>query len=373
MKHIILVIACCGLGWGTASAQLPKALRAALPAVSAPAARLGAEKCIAFELGNYRVQLPPAVMSAHGIDLWTTHLSSQLDPALYARSSVKNNAHILKSVRRFVRDYERFHIKAADIAGRIESCVLRGEIPYQHYLPQQLQTLYIGEVHEIAGLSDEVADLIRALPSLYPKRSIYLATEFLPAEEQLPAPFSRPITRREELDRLLDGDGRMSSRVLYAAVETGIPVIGLEREQSLLRRIAREIPQTPTWENYEDFAVSFEGMRVRNKMWAQSLRALRNADPDALIVVYAGFGHVGYNKDFNLPSMLGGKSFVVLFTTPEFLSLNNTLFRYFREEAHVRKAFHSSLDAKLVERWTKASPDKKIMGTDLTVILHPQK
>ena len=83
-----------------------------------------------------------------------------------------------------------------------------------------------------------------------------------------------------------------------------------------MQEIVRETSSYPTPEMYEEFATSFEGMRFRNRAWSKYLRALRAAEPDALIVVYAGFGHVGYSEDFYLSSLLGGRSFVVLFTTP---------------------------------------------------------
>lgn len=357
----------------SAFAQSAKALRPLLPALSKSGVQAAGGKCLSFELGNMYMYLPPAVMSAHGADLWNTHISAQLDPALYGAVSKKNNAYIFKSLQRFTQNYEKFHAHSASIVGRIQSCVYTGDIPYAAYLPKDLKTLYLGEVHGIVPLAEEVTRLIQALPKLYPGRKIYLATEFLPAYEQLPLGADRTVTRPEEIAQLLPDTRRVSVRVLYAAVKAGIPVIGLERENELQNFIVRTTRQKPTDQMYEDFSCSFEGVRLRNKMWAQYLRALRQQEPDALIVVYAGFGHVGYNQDFNLPSMLGGDSFVVLFTVPEYLTLNNPLFIYFREEAAVRAQFHSSPRARLVESWVKPSPYKKILGSDMTVILQSEE
>lgn len=332
--------------------------------------RGGANKAGYFELGNMRLKLPPAVMKAHGADLMLSHLSLQLDPNVYPSYGPKNDARILRSIQRFIDDYGTFHIKAPEIAANIASRVIKGRVPYHAYLPQNAQNLYLGEVHNVPGLAAEIENLVRALPEAYPGRKIYLATEFLPAFENIPFSVENAVTDPREIAQLLEGTPRASTRVLNAALEAGIPVIGLEPETAILQEIVRETSSYPTPEMYEEFATSFEGMRFRNRAWSKYLRALRAAEPDALIVVYAGFGHVGYSEDFNLSSLLGGRSFVVLFTTPEFLPLNNPLFRYLRETPDIRGQFRSSPDAKLVEKWKKDTGLKKIMGTDMTVILH---
>ena len=63
----------------------------------------------------------------------------------------------------------------------------------------------------------------------------------------------------------------------------------------------------------------------------------------------------------------------MLFTTPDFLKYNNPLFRYLREDDTICKQFRSSKNAKLVESWKKATPLKKILGADMTVIMPAQK
>lgn len=334
--------------------------------------RGGANKAGYFELGNMRLKLPPAVMKAHGADLMLSHLSLQLDPNLYPAYGPKNDARILRSIQRFIDDYGTFHVKAPEIAANIASRVIKGRVPYRAYLPENAKNLYLGEVHNVPGLAEEVENLVRALPAAYPGRKIYLATEFLPAFENIPFSIENVVTDPREIAQLLEGTPRPSTRVLNAALEAGIPVIGLEPEVAILQELVRETSSYPTPEMYEEFATSVEGVRFRNQAWSKYLRALRAADPDALIVVYGGYGHFAYSRDSNLPSLLGGDSFVVLFTAPEFLPLNNPLFRYLRETPAVREQFRSSPGAKLVENWKKDTRLKKIMGTDMTVILHPR-
>ena len=60
----------------------------------------------------------------------------------------------------------------------------------------------------------------------------------------------------------------------------------------------------------------------------------------------------------------------MLFTTPTFLRYNNPLFRYLRETDEICKQFRASKNAKLVERWKKDTPLKKVLGADMTVIFH---
>ena len=326
----------------------------------------------AFDLGNVRLQIPRAVMAAHGQDLMISHIGLQLDPVVYTNLSNKNNAHILHSLQRFIKDYNFFQTHKDQIATCFESRVFEKNIPYASYLPKEVNTLYIGEVHQVPGLAGEVAKLIRSLPKIYPNRRIYLATEFLPAAERVPFAEGSLVLDKQTINQILMNEYFPTTEVLYAAVATGIAVLGLEPEQAIWQKLHQKTHQQPTEKMYEDFAVSFEGMRWRNHRWAQYLRALRAADPEALIVVYAGFGHVGYHRDFNLPSIILDKSFVILFTTPIYLPLNNPFFRYMREEGVIGAAFRNTKQAKLVKSWRGSTPYNKIIGADMAVILHSQ-
>ena len=68
--------------------------------------------------------------------------------------------------------------------------------------------------------------------------------------------------------------------------------------------------------------------------------------------------------------MVGGKSFVVQIAVPAALSGNNPLFRFLREEPAVRDAFRASPDAKLVEWWGEPTRYNRLLGNDLTIIVH---
>lgn len=327
-------------------------------------------KKASFSVGKIRVKLPPPVMNKHGKDLFLSHLSFQLDAQLFPRACVKNNARMTLSLKRFAQNYEKFSRQAPAVASLIKSRVVKGALPYGEFLPKELNTLYIGEVHDIPGLANEVRSLVRMLPQLYPNRPIYLATEFLPADEETPFSLGSVITNPRDIARRLKGVKRHTTPVLYEALKAGIGVVGLEEEYALFKKVWQETHTSPSEQMYMDYATSFVGMRFRNQAWARRLRALRAAQPDALIVVYAGFGHLGYHYDSNLPRLLGKEAFVMLFTTPDYLSYNNPFFRYFRESDDILAQFRSSQKAKLVESWKKDTPLKKIMGADMAVILH---
>ena len=343
------------------------------PILSSAVKKAPASRSAGLNLGNKHIKLPPSVQRVHEFDVNVAYMDMQLNPSIFLPAvSARNNARIFKSLRKFLNDYAQFHENASKIADQLQARVTKGKIPYAAYLPKDLQMLYLGEVHDIPGVAEEVASLLSQLPKLYPNRRIYLATEFLPAYENRPFSLKNAITDPKEIAYLLDGTSRRTSRVLYAAAKHGIPVVGLEEEMGIINEIIRLSNRYPTEEMFEDFVVSFEGIRFRNRAWAKTLRALRAADPEALIVVYAGYGHLGYHRDSNLPALLGGKSFLALFTSTEFLPLNNPLFRYMNESEEILKAFNASPKAKLIESWKKPTRYKKIIGTDMAVILHPQ-
>lgn len=331
------------------------------------------DEYFAFVVGNARVRLPAQLMRLHGDDLLLSAVSAHLYNGVRFRSSAKNDALIVRNLQKFIADFKRFHANGQQIVQAIDSRVFQQNIPYGTYLPKDLHTLYVGEIHDVKGIASEVIRLIRSVKKLYPNRRIYLATEFLPAQEEKPFSLDEALTSPAAVDDRLNGLPRTTSRVLYAALREGIPVVGLEEERAMFQEVMKETQVLPTLQMYEEYAVSLVGMRFRNRAWAKRLRALRAADPDAIIIVYAGAGHLAYNWDFNLPSLVGGKSFVLIYTAPTYLSMNNPLFRYFRESEENIARFHASKTAKLVATWKKKTPFKKLMGSDMTVVLKPQK
>ena len=321
-----------------------------------------------FELGNFHIVVPSSIAKKYGADLEQIYIDSQLDPSVFTRSFAKDHAAVFQGMQRFLQNYRVFHANEKEILSNLKGQVV-GKISYAEYLPPHLQNLYIGESHDVPGMEEEVIELISQLPQIYPNRSIYLATEFLVAKEYASGISERIIRIPEQLH----GEYKINSKVLYAALKAGIPLLGLEPEASTLQKVVTEAKQFPIDSHSYTYSISLLGMRFRNQKWVQSIRQLREMDPDALIVVYAGSAHVCYHFDFNLPSALGGKSFMTLFTPPKDLVEHNPLYRYVKIDRNLQEEFSASSDSKLVTTWQKPTKYKKIMGADMVVVFHPKK
>lgn len=261
----------------------------------------------------------------------------------------------------------------------IESRVYN-RVPYSELLPEDAEVLYIGEVHGVPRVQQEIVTLVKSLREAYPGRKIYLAAEGVPAAFDLDFSTDDLIHTREALlERLRKAadladveitEMAASSSVVMAAVEAGIPVLGLESEGALCRLATPKGREMPTEEEYEQVATSLAGMEFRNRGFAEGIKVLRKADPDALVVVYGGIDHLAYHQLFSVPALVGGKSFVVQVTVPAALAESNPLFRYFKEPEDIRSAFKASPDAKLTEYWKEPSSFNQLLGNDLTVIVH---
>ena len=320
----------------------------------------------AFAVENIKVKLPAAVMEGHGAELLQTHIGRQLSLAVYRHLAAQNNRRLIGSLKRFLNQRNTFLKHKAKILANRKIKVHSGTIPYADYLPKDLQMLYVGEWHGVPRIAGEVESLLAQLPAIYPGRRIYLATEFLPVPWKITDWKQRLITQPDELEKI----SAYNTPVFAAALKAGIPVLGLSDQNSIYAFLWKELDRFPTEQMYWDFAISFEGVRQRNLRWAEILRQVRQADPQALIVVYAGNGHVSYYWDFNLDSMLGGKSFVLSLLRPDYPKIDNPFADYFQVPPDSRSLFEASPEAKLVTGWKKDSPLNKLTGADMAVFLH---
>ena len=159
--------------------------------------------------------------------------------------------------------------------------------------------------------------------------------------------------------------------ILQTALQSNMGVFGMEDVQAVIKASTPRGFNFPTIMQYGDYATSLEGMSFRNEIFASRVKELQKMDPDALIVVYGGLGHMSYHEYASLPTLVGGESFVIQYSVPAALITINPLFSYLRQDPHLRNAFRSSKDAKLVE-WWKQNPSsyRHLLGNDLTVIVH---
>lgn len=348
-----------------------------LPAVSKGVAALRSgkvmhelEKSVPRVLGNYRIGFALPTTKPYAPYLEERFFNFRLDPAVYPVQSSRDDARVLKALQRFADDAAMLDTNLPHILSQIQEEVFIGKIPYQNYLPQDIDVLYIGEVHDTPRVQKEIASLIKQLPAIYPGRKIYLAAEVIPTlvewtvEENL-------IFTLDELAEHIDIAAPVKSiRPLTAALDVQIPLYGLEDELSLAMASMTSKNKWPTQEQVYAYATSLEGMDFRNKLFARKIRALQFFDPKALIVVYGGIDHMAYHNPSALPSQIKGKSFVVQITVPGALGVSNPLFAGLAPDEPLRHKFQSSPAAKLVESWKVPNNYNQLLGNDLTVIVH---
>lgn len=323
--------------------------------------------------------LPEPVLKNYGGLLERKYLMARIPVKLYPKLSLYNDRLTVRSLRRFEEQSALFDLHQAEIASKIKS-VVTDKVSYAYFLPKKTDVLYIGEIHQEALVQAEIVNLVKSLRAVYPGRTIYLAAESVPSLSGETFSKQDIITTREQLQERLRAEAELlgleeaevlaSAQVVEAALAEGIGVIGLENEEELLEFAWPENNAELTDEMYEDVVTSAAGMEWRNKQFASRIRTLRAYDPEALVVFYGGIDHAAYHNLAALPELVGGASFVVQVTVPSALWGTHPLYRNFRESEYLRGKFHSSPDAKLVETWKEPTEFNKLLGSDLTVIVH---
>ena len=321
-------------------------------------------------LGNYKIGFSSPTMKLFAPYLQERFFEHRLDPVDYPETSAHDNIRILKSLHRFAGDATRLEFEFSRINAQIQHRIFTGEIAYKNFLPQDIDVLYIGEIHDETRIQQEIVSLVKQLPSIYPNRHIYLAAEVVPTQVEWSVEKGLSFTLNELAEQLDIAAPIKSIQVVTAALDVHIPVYGLEDEIALAVASIPSKSDWPTEDQFDRYATSLEGLHFRNKLFARRIRALQAYDPGALIVVYGGIDHIAYHNVSALPSMIKGKSFVVQVTVPSALGASNPLFSAFEADEPIRQQFHSSPDAKLLESWKTPGYYNKLFGNDLTVIVH---
>ena len=332
----------------------------------------GGKKAVqTFTLGNTHIKLPPKMVQMYHFDLQTRFFDYQINAARYPVLSARNDARMLSGIIGFKADLAAFKKHSQQIAENIDSEVIEGKVDYKKFLPQDIDYLYIGELHKETRIQQEISQIVRDLPKIYPNRTIYLATEMVPAKE---VPWDDlsilPYSKKAMLSLLEGAEEYNSSWVIQAALDENIPVVGLEPQIAIMNEALVDGKDFLSQEDFNDYASSLEGMHFRNNYWAGVIKELRRRDPSALVVVYAGIDHVAYHNPSALPTLVGGKSFVVQVLIPKYLRTVNPLFRHFKESDVILKQFFSSDNAKLVNSWVVSQKFNLLLGNDLSIIVH---
>ena len=322
-------------------------------------------------VGNYKIKMPPAVSRVCIKESVEGYFADgRLNPKTYPALSAKNDVRMFEALQHFTKSAVKFEENYADILSRINATV-EEKIDYKKLLPKDVGIIYLGEIHNQPRIHQEIISLLKQLPSIYPERRIYLATEFLHVNQAQSVQMNLIFTPAELRSWQEKFGPSTGEEVMLAALRNKMGLLGVEDRFVLLEASAPKGELAPTEEQYGDFATSFEGMKFRNKMFAQKLKELRTLDPDALVVFYGGVAHVSYSELNSLPSLLREKSFVIQYAVPPALIAINPLFSYMRHEPELRDAFRSSENAKLVERWRKPTQEyRRILGSDLSIIVH---
>lgn len=326
-------------------------------------------------------RLPEPVLRKYGSLLYNSHLADRISARAYPRLARYNDLLAARSLERFTVLEEVFQTHQLALAANIQSAVTE-TVPYARLLPKEVDVLYIGEVHQEARVQEEIAGLVKSLRAVYPNRTVYLAAESVPCAFGKDFTVEDLIRSREKLQERLAEEAELlgldemevlaSAQVVEAALEQKIAVLGLENEEELLEFTKTEEGEYPTEEQYQQVVTSFAGMEFRNKGFARLINGLRAYDPKALVVFYGGIDHAAYHGISSLPEMVGGRSFVVQVTVPGALAQTHPIFKNFREGEEIRAQFHESPSAKLVEWWKEPADFNRVLGNDLTIIVHEE-
>ena len=208
------------------------------------------------------------------------------------------------------KEYAAFK-HSASLSRCVRTHITAGEIDYLDFIPSQPRLLLLGEIHAIPWIKQEIFTLIKQIQAAYPDRPIYYASEFIYADGDNPgavlqsesevAHFSISMPFYREFNALL--------------FDTGVRMVGLENpENGLKGKLNRE--GTHFWHSAQSWNVfSPQGVRERNRYWAEIIHGIYAKDPQALVVVHAGNGHTSYRQLNSLSRLLQPyKPFVVDFS-----------------------------------------------------------
>ena len=187
-------------------------------------------------------------------------------------------------------------------------------------IPEQTKYILLGEEHDSLPVLMFLVKFFREYRINNPKKKIFLLTEFLPAEEPLPSVSLRHkktasayyYTLVSWLCWMKENDALYAS-VFNNAISAGISVRGLEPGCMYQKKKTA----TMLFGQSADWGVLPEGMRLRNQAWLKQIQALRQQEPDAVFIVYAGEAHTAYNAPFNISQALPPEETFVVHLFPE--------------------------------------------------------
>lgn len=177
-------------------------------------------------------------------------------------------------------------------------------------IPADTDYLFLGEYHTFSEIQNSVEQLLTLLRIKNPQREIFVFTEFLPD--------TAVYTSAQEYKPSLNIFSSFTSYspIWQTALQNNMPVIGLE--ESYVRNSYATVKEAANTGSEDNTLWStLEGMRLRNKHWADIIKKYRKQHPHALFIVYSGAGHCFYNYFFPLSKMFPGENSFVVELAPQ--------------------------------------------------------
>jgi len=203
-----------------------------------------------------------------------------------------------------VRHYrQKTALRRKQVQARLDE-FLANYIPVEHapvqdmawlagQLPENTQTLLLGEQHFYSEIQQQVSEFLSQLRNRFADRKIILFTEFLPQGKV----WGQSVTQTLHA----------SYRAVWQNAQTlHIPVVGLKPEFVEQNKKVCILGQDT--ERSQQVWVSAEGLRLRNVQWVNVLSAYRQRYPDALFIVYGGARHMEGTEPYALSRLWAQES-----------------------------------------------------------------
>ena len=203
------------------------------------------------------------------------------------------------------------------------------------HLLRHEKLIMLGEFHYRVEVQQTVAELVSQLKKQNPNRRVVLFTEFLDlplAGRQAVNSTIETYYRRTEDSSFEPLSLERSKKKMYAAkafqklLHANVEVYPLE-DRTYLQLVKASGGIVP----------SMRGSDYRNKSWARiitkKMAEIRQTDPDALFVVYAGNGHTSWLSYSSLPKFFAPEKPVVVQILPEMAFSVNPLYSIWGADA----------------------------------------
>ncbi len=176
-------------------------------------------------------------------------------------------------------------------------------------IPSSTEWLFIGEVHREENIRQSVRRFLTLLRQERPDQEIILMTEFLVDD----------IVWTPQLDQAaIPYYIKEYAPIWETAAANNIKVMGLEKMEMISAHVGRLWgPKNGPDRDFVLFPGSMEGVVIRNQTWVETLKKCREQHPNALIIVYAGVGHVRYNLPYSLSKLMNEKNMFVVSFYPD--------------------------------------------------------